>query len=162
MLDEVKFIDTSSLSNCTMGPNPISRYFFLLFQYHKSKADTVCWVAYIDVVQKTTTSWYFLFLLIKINPYKNPFGRLESELILIMNFHAVVVHILNEISNFVQKSFFNIYEALGLCYFWLCRRIQIQCLEKDMTPLCTPQPTEVGQYKNNSCTLKPKTEFSFN
>jgi len=25
-----------------------------------------------------------------------------------------------------------------------------------------PQPTEVGQYKNNSCTLKPKTEFSFN
>ena len=25
----------------------------------------------------------------------------------------------------------------------------------------TPQPTEVGQYKNNSCTLKPKTEFSF-
>ena len=26
----------------------------------------------------------------------------------------------------------------------------------------SPQPTEVGQYKNNSCTLKPKTEFSFN
>ena len=26
----------------------------------------------------------------------------------------------------------------------------------------TPQSTEVGQYKNNSCTLKPKTEFSFN
>ena len=26
---------------------------------------------------------------------------------------------------------------------------------------CSPQPTEVGQYKNNSCTLKPKTEFSF-
>ena len=25
-----------------------------------------------------------------------------------------------------------------------------------------PQPTEVGQYKKNSCTLKPKTEFSFN
>ena len=24
-----------------------------------------------------------------------------------------------------------------------------------------PQPTEVGQYKKNSCTLKPKTEFSF-
>ena len=24
-----------------------------------------------------------------------------------------------------------------------------------------PQPTEVGQCKNNSCTLKPKTEFSF-
>ena len=26
----------------------------------------------------------------------------------------------------------------------------------------SPQPTEVSQYKNNSCTLKPKTEFSFN
>ena len=26
----------------------------------------------------------------------------------------------------------------------------------------SPQPTEVGQYKINSCTLKPKTKFSFN
>ena len=25
-----------------------------------------------------------------------------------------------------------------------------------------PQPTEISQYKNNSCTLKQKTEFSFN
>ena len=32
----------------------------------------------------------------------------------------------------------------------------------DFSKKVTPQPTEVGQYKNNSCTLKPKTEFSFN
>ena len=31
-----------------------------------------------------------------------------------------------------------------------------------MSQYKAPQPTEVGQYKNNSCTLKPKTEFSFN
>ena len=27
---------------------------------------------------------------------------------------------------------------------------------------CTPQPIEDAEYKNNSCSLKPKTEFSFN
>ena len=48
--------------------------------------------------------------------------------------------------------------------------INIKCGQDARNCICnitvtlnnTPQPTEVGQYKNNSCTLKPKTKFSFN